>query len=83
MEERRRQLTIQQQSKARYVRVLEIIYEALANNIIMTKRDIFYRDVPLFKTQPTVDKVSKHRRLVPHLLVLFLVVDRGRYLLPL
>ncbi|KAI8342483.1 Spo11/DNA topoisomerase VI subunit A [Chlamydoabsidia padenii] len=41
----------------RYVRVLEVIYEALANNIIMTKRDIFYRDVPLFKTQPIVDKI--------------------------
>ncbi|KAI8097386.1 Spo11/DNA topoisomerase VI subunit A [Halteromyces radiatus] len=44
-------------SLTRYVRVLEIVYEALANNIMVTKRDIFYRDVPLFKTQPIVDKI--------------------------
>ncbi|CAO3618730.1 unnamed protein product [Cunninghamella blakesleeana] len=42
---------------ARYIRTLELIYEALASNIIMAKRDVFYRDIPLFKTQPVVDRI--------------------------
>ncbi|ORX52364.1 DNA topoisomerase IV, alpha subunit [Hesseltinella vesiculosa] len=41
----------------RYLRVLEIIYEALMANIVMTKRDIFYRDVALFRTQSVVDRI--------------------------
>ncbi|CAO3620333.1 unnamed protein product [Cunninghamella echinulata] len=42
---------------ARYIRILELIYEGLALNIVMTKRDVFYRDIPLFKTQPVVDRI--------------------------
>ncbi|KAI8067487.1 Spo11/DNA topoisomerase VI subunit A [Gongronella butleri] len=41
----------------RYVRVLEIIYEALATNVVITKRDIYYRDVALFRSQRVVDRL--------------------------
>ncbi|KAI9246816.1 Spo11/DNA topoisomerase VI subunit A [Helicostylum pulchrum] len=40
---------------ARYLSVLQIIYEAMAYKIMVTKRDMFYRDVSLFNTQSVVD----------------------------
>ncbi|KAI9473801.1 MAG: Spo11/DNA topoisomerase VI subunit A [Benjaminiella poitrasii] len=40
---------------ARYISVLQMIYEAVAYKIMVTKRDMFYRDVPLFGTQAVVD----------------------------
>ncbi|CAO3681829.1 unnamed protein product [Rhizopus stolonifer] len=40
---------------ARYLSVLRMIYEALAYKIVVTKRDMFYRDVNLFVTQSVVD----------------------------
>ncbi|KAI8061348.1 Spo11/DNA topoisomerase VI subunit A [Thamnidium elegans] len=43
---------------ARYLSVLQMIYEAIAYKIMVTKRDIFYRDVPLFNTQ-SVSAASK------------------------
>ncbi|KAI9255520.1 Spo11/DNA topoisomerase VI subunit A [Sporodiniella umbellata] len=36
---------------ARYLSVLRMIYEALAYKVVVTKRDMFYRDVELFTTQ--------------------------------
>ncbi|KAI8391460.1 Spo11/DNA topoisomerase VI subunit A [Radiomyces spectabilis] len=42
---------------ARYLRILEIIYEAVAMNLILTKRDIFYRDVALFGKQSVVNRM--------------------------
>ncbi|EIE81169.1 hypothetical protein RO3G_05874 [Rhizopus delemar RA 99-880] len=43
---------------ARYLSVLRMIYEALAYKIVVTKRDMFYRDVELFHTQ-SVSAASK------------------------
>lgn len=43
---------------ARYFSVLQMIYEAVAHRIIITKRDMYYRDVGLFGTQSVVDTVS-------------------------
>ncbi|KAI7904690.1 Spo11/DNA topoisomerase VI subunit A [Cokeromyces recurvatus] len=43
---------------ARYISVLQMIYEAIAYRIMVTKRDMFYRDVPLFGTQ-AVSAASK------------------------
>ncbi|KAI8982156.1 Spo11/DNA topoisomerase VI subunit A [Mycotypha africana] len=40
---------------ARYLSVLQMIYEAIAYKIMVTKRDMFYRDVSLFGTQSVVD----------------------------
>lgn len=37
--------------------VLSYICESLATDCIVTKRDIYYRDVALFRTQRTVDIV--------------------------
>lgn len=42
---------------AQAVRVLDIVHESLVKDVSVTKRDIFYRDVPLFKAQSTVDKL--------------------------
>ncbi|KAI8886596.1 DNA topoisomerase IV, alpha subunit [Backusella circina FSU 941] len=42
---------------ARYLFVLQMIYEAVAYKIVITKRDIYYRDVTLFGTQGTVDDI--------------------------
>ncbi|KAI8817375.1 Spo11/DNA topoisomerase VI subunit A [Fimicolochytrium jonesii] len=40
-----------------YVRVMEICLQLLDANVMATKRDIYYRDVALFKHQRTVDAV--------------------------
>ena len=37
--------------------VISYIVEALKENVIISKRDIYYRDVALFKSQGTVDKM--------------------------
>ncbi|KAF7321793.1 E3 ubiquitin protein ligase [Mycena kentingensis (nom. inval.)] len=37
--------------------VLESIHEAVVTRVPLTKRDIYYKDVPLFKTQRTVDNL--------------------------
>lgn len=37
---------------------MEIIHEAVSTNVMVSKRDIFYRDVALFGTQRSVDKVN-------------------------
>ncbi|KAJ8653398.1 hypothetical protein O0I10_010944 [Lichtheimia ornata] len=42
---------------ARYLRVLEIIHEALVTSVVVSKRDIYYRDIALFGTQSVVDKI--------------------------
>ncbi|KAI8993685.1 Spo11/DNA topoisomerase VI subunit A [Pilobolus umbonatus] len=51
-------------SLARYLCVLQIIYEAIAYKIIVTKRDIFYRDVVLFRTQNVVDMTAASKGLI-------------------
>ncbi|EJD03135.1 topoisomerase acting in meiosis [Fomitiporia mediterranea MF3/22] len=40
---------------AQLLKVVNEAHEALVNQSPMTKRDLFYRDVPLFNTQATVD----------------------------
>ncbi|KAF5386230.1 hypothetical protein D9615_002673 [Tricholomella constricta] len=42
---------------AQLFRVLDLTHEALVENVPATKRDIFYKDVPLFKSQRTVDSL--------------------------
>ncbi|CEG83098.1 hypothetical protein RMATCC62417_17070 [Rhizopus microsporus] len=42
---------------ARYFSVLQMIYEAITHRIIITKRDMYYRDVGLFGTQSVVDTI--------------------------
>ncbi|KAF8514257.1 topoisomerase acting in meiosis, partial [Hysterangium stoloniferum] len=42
---------------ARLFRVIDIIHEALLTDTPTTKRDIYYQDVALFKTQSVVDEV--------------------------
>lgn len=54
---------------ARYLRVLEIIHEALVTSVVISKRDIYYRDVALFGTQSVVDKVS-----IPSLWLLLILI---------
>ncbi|ORX93595.1 DNA topoisomerase IV, alpha subunit, partial [Basidiobolus meristosporus CBS 931.73] len=39
------------------LKILEICHSALNDNIVFTKRDIFYRDVGLFETQNLVDEL--------------------------
>ncbi|KAI5799216.1 Spo11/DNA topoisomerase VI subunit A [Peziza echinospora] len=39
------------------LRVLDLIYEALVGDRITTKRDIYYKDVALFKRQSVVDAI--------------------------
>ncbi|OAD71101.1 hypothetical protein PHYBLDRAFT_147611 [Phycomyces blakesleeanus NRRL 1555(-)] len=47
----------QAKSVARYLRLLEIIYAAIASDTVITKRDIFYRDVTLFGGQNYIDRM--------------------------
>ncbi|RXW23514.1 hypothetical protein EST38_g2345 [Candolleomyces aberdarensis] len=42
--------------------VLDIAHEALTANMPTTKRDVYYKDVKLFKTQKTVDQVDFGQR---------------------
>lgn len=42
---------------ARYLSVLQMIYEAVAYKIMLTKRDMYYRNVELFGKQSVVDIV--------------------------
>ncbi|OQO15085.1 hypothetical protein B0A48_00467 [Cryoendolithus antarcticus] len=37
-------------------RILELVHEALRNNTVLSKRDIYYRDPALFNKQSTVDR---------------------------
>lgn len=43
---------------ARYLSVLQMIYEAIAYKIMVTKRDMFYRNVSLFNSQTVLDSVN-------------------------
>ncbi|KAI8050471.1 Spo11/DNA topoisomerase VI, subunit A [Syncephalis plumigaleata] len=43
----------------RYLRVLEICHESLMHGTIISKREIYYRDVNLFKCQSTTDAILK------------------------
>ncbi|KAL7332524.1 hypothetical protein PS15p_204550 [Mucor circinelloides] len=49
---------------ARYLSVLQMIYEAIAYKIMLTKRDMYYRNVELFGKQSVVDiivdDISRH-----------------------
>ncbi|KAJ8653396.1 hypothetical protein O0I10_010942 [Lichtheimia ornata] len=47
-----------------YLRVLEIIHEALVTSEVISKRDIYYRDIALFGTQSVVDKTAASKGLV-------------------
>ncbi|KAI7872641.1 Spo11/DNA topoisomerase VI subunit A [Spinellus fusiger] len=49
---------------ARQLRLLEIIYAAIASDTVVTKRDIYYRDVSLFGTQTVVNKSAASKGLV-------------------
>ncbi|KAJ7079077.1 Spo11/DNA topoisomerase VI subunit A [Mycena belliarum] len=40
---------------ARMFKVLDLMHEAVVDGVPATKRDIYYKDVPLFKTQKVVD----------------------------
>lgn len=40
-----------------------MIYEAIAYKIIVTKRDMFYRNVSLFNTQTVLDSVRETRNI--------------------
>ncbi|KAH9949634.1 DNA topoisomerase IV alpha subunit [Amylocystis lapponica] len=42
---------------AQTFRVVDLMHEALHDDIPTTKRDIYYKDVPLFKSQGVVDKL--------------------------
>ena len=44
-------------SPARVWKVLTMMHEALVNEEIVTKRDIYYKDTQLFGTQAVVDRV--------------------------
>ncbi|RXK36814.1 hypothetical protein M231_05898 [Tremella mesenterica] len=39
------------------LRISSLLYEAILTDCVMTKRDIYYKDVGLFKTQAVVDKL--------------------------
>ncbi|KAI8142573.1 Spo11/DNA topoisomerase VI subunit A [Fennellomyces sp. T-0311] len=41
----------------RRLRVLQIMHESIVQNVVVSKRDIFYRDVELFETQKVVDDI--------------------------
>ncbi|KAG6899487.1 hypothetical protein C0993_009781 [Termitomyces sp. T159_Od127] len=43
---------------AQMLRVLDLAHEAIIDDTPATKRDIYYKDVSLFKNQRTVDSVS-------------------------
>ncbi|KAI9315689.1 Spo11/DNA topoisomerase VI subunit A [Dichotomocladium elegans] len=45
---------------AQFLTVIDIIHEALASNVVVSKRDIFYRDVKLFRNQSIVDKIVEN-----------------------
>ncbi|KAF2859720.1 DNA topoisomerase IV, alpha subunit [Piedraia hortae CBS 480.64] len=38
------------------LRLMEMIHEALRNDTVLSKRDLYYRDPALFRTQATVDR---------------------------
>ncbi|KAG2032460.1 Spo11/DNA topoisomerase VI subunit A [Suillus americanus] len=42
---------------AQILRVMDFAHQALVDNVPLTKRDMYYKDVPLFKTQGTVDRL--------------------------
>ncbi|KAF8160613.1 Spo11/DNA topoisomerase VI subunit A [Crassisporium funariophilum] len=42
---------------AQMFKVLDLAHEAILSGVPATKRDIFYRDVPLFKSQKVVDRL--------------------------
>lgn len=42
---------------AQILRVMDFAHQALVDNVPLTKRDMYYKDVPLFKAQGTVDRV--------------------------
>lgn len=42
---------------ARYLSVLEIVYNAIIQDATITKRHIYYQDVELFGSQRAVDEV--------------------------
>ncbi|KAJ7141475.1 Spo11/DNA topoisomerase VI subunit A [Mycena epipterygia] len=42
---------------AQLFKVLDLMHEAVVDGVPATKRDIYYRDVPLFKTQKVVDNL--------------------------
>ncbi|KAH8549575.1 hypothetical protein BGW37DRAFT_501705 [Umbelopsis sp. PMI_123] len=42
---------------ARYLLVLELVYNALVQDVVITKRYIYYQDVALFGSQQVVDEV--------------------------
>ncbi|KAF7376397.1 hypothetical protein MSAN_00055200 [Mycena sanguinolenta] len=42
---------------AQLFRVLDLVHEAVVDDIPATKRDIYYKDVPLFKKQKVVDNL--------------------------
>ncbi|KZT71061.1 hypothetical protein DAEQUDRAFT_667007 [Daedalea quercina L-15889] len=45
------------QPLAQLFRVVSLVHEALATGIPMTKRDMYYKDVELFKSQSVVDRL--------------------------
>ncbi|KAG2079070.1 DNA topoisomerase IV, alpha subunit [Suillus decipiens] len=42
---------------AQILRVMDFAHQALVDNVSLTKRDMYYKDVPLFKAQGTVDRL--------------------------
>ncbi|EGG09195.1 uncharacterized protein MELLADRAFT_104525 [Melampsora larici-populina 98AG31] len=42
---------------AMLLRIVEITHDAISRNVTVTKREIYYRDVNLFKTQTQVDRL--------------------------
>ncbi|KAG2148313.1 Spo11/DNA topoisomerase VI subunit A [Suillus cothurnatus] len=42
---------------AQILRVMDFAHQALVDNVPLTKRDMYYKDVPLFKTQGTVNRL--------------------------
>ncbi|KAL8664567.1 MAG: hypothetical protein Q9202_002976 [Teloschistes flavicans] len=38
------------------LRILELVHEALLNNVVVSKRNIYYKDPELFKSQKVVDR---------------------------
>lgn len=74
--------TYQLQSIARYLSVLQMIYEAIAYKIVVTKRDIYYREVSIFGSQQVVDSVRVGFRYIsPSLGYNILIVYVNRWLM--
>lgn len=44
---------------AAFIRVVQLLLEGLASSTVSTKRDLFYRDVSLFRKQAVVDSVRR------------------------